>query len=81
MSDTPERKGRKERRDDIYFWRDFNHLKNVYTKYLTAKEIEDIVTRIKEENRFVKRSNGTEAENEADFCNLVEKEILKQHKI
>ncbi len=81
MSDTPETKGRSERREDIYFWRDFNHLRDAYTRYLTPKEIEDIVARIKQENRFVKRSNVTDAENEADLCNLIEREILKQHKL
>ena len=81
MSGTPERKVREERRDDIYFWQDFNHLKNAYAKYLNQQEIEDIINRIREENRFVKRSNVTEAENEADFCSLIEREILKLHKL
>ncbi len=69
-------KSKKERRTNMYVWRDIQHLKEAFSEYIESEEIDEIITQIKKSGKFEERTGISEEENEAGLCNLAEAIIM-----
>ena len=69
---------KKERRTNLYFWDNLDHLKNNYQNYINPQEINDIASQIKESGKFKNRDGLTEEENELCLYNLIDCLIMKR---
>ena len=56
----------------FYPWRNLEHLKNVYSKYMSLKDIDTIIARVKKTDLFKEISGVSKEENEYCLCNLVD---------
>ena len=63
---------KKERIMRFYPWRNLEHLKSVYSKYMSLKDIDTIIARVKKTGLFKERSGVSKEENEHCLCNLVD---------
>lgn len=67
---------KKERRTNLYFWDNLDHLKNTYYNYINPQEINDIASQIKESGKFKNRAGLTKEENEHCLYNLIDCVIM-----
>lgn len=67
-----------DKRNGMCPWRDIDHLKSAYSKIISSDEIDKIIDTIKKKNRFKKRFDATERENEEQLLNLVDS-IITSH--
>ena len=63
---------KKERRMQLYPWRNLEHLKSVYSNYMSQNEIDTIIGQVKRIGLFKYRDGVSEEENERCLCNLVD---------
>ncbi len=66
----------KERRTNMYVWRDLNHLKDAFAEFISDSEIDDIVKLIKKLGKYEERAGVSAEENESGLCNLVEAMVM-----
>ena len=69
---------KKERRTNIFFWDNLDHLKSSYQDYINPEEIDAIATQIKESGKFKNRAGLTEEENELCLYNLIDSLIMER---
>ena len=67
---------KKERRVRLYPWRDIEHLKSVYSKYISLDDIDTIITLVKKIGLFKERVGVSKEENECCLCNLIDDVIM-----
>lgn len=53
-------------------WRNLEHLKSIYSKYMSQNEIDTIINQVKKIGLFKVRGGVSEEENERCLCNLVD---------
>jgi hypothetical protein len=67
---------KKERRMQFYPWRNLEHLKSIYSKYMSLNDIDTIINQVKKIGLFKSRGGATGEENERCLCNLINAIIM-----
>lgn len=60
----------------LYPWRNLEHLKSVYSKYMSLNDIDTIIAQVKKNRLFKERIGVSKEENEYCLCNLVDAIIM-----